>query len=480
MGKEINQKRLRVGFAAGFMDGFSKVGIDTFHEYAAKLQEAGKTQGFEIIHYPTPMTRPQEAVNIRQDLDDKNIDFLLFFHPSYINGDLIYEVMKARAPIGLWAIEEPRDEGPMPLASFVNLCQNTGIAHQMFKGNPKKFKWFFGPLEGPFFKPRFDITIKALRAIKNLRNARVAQIGKLADGHINHTVDNRDIYARLGVDVSRDFEIEDVIRLSLEVPEKLVQEELQRLAGATTRQRIGEDKILDSVKIFLAVKKICEENEYNAVAFSCQTKLMARKGMSGCLIEALLNNIGIPSGCEADILGTVSMLILHLLSDRQSTVLMDLPSFDIQDNSLMLWHCGTSPFDMADKNGVLLDRHYFSDYTDNPWIKDCGPITDVVFRESDVTVLRITGEANHFYYLTGRTFEGKKTFCGSRGWVKDLRLYDNPVKVLDLVNTLLLNAYAHHYPMVMQNVGNCIEELAYWLDLKKVRKAEYKDYQYVD
>ena len=39
----------------------------------------------------------------------------------------------------------------------------------------------------------------------------------------------------------------------------------------------------------------------------------------------------------------------------------------------MIWHCGTSPFDMANEKGVLLERHYFADYSDDPHMKDCGP-----------------------------------------------------------------------------------------------------------
>ena len=368
----------------------------------------------------------------------------------------------------------------MPLASFVNLCQNAGIAHQMFKGNPKKIKWFFGPLDGPLFKPRFEITVRTLLAIKNLKEARVAQIGKLADGHINHTVDNRDVYRNLGVNVTRDYEIEDIIRLSLEISPDLVNHELEELEKTTSRSRVKKEKVIDSVKMYLAVRDICEKNSYDAVAFSCWPKLMPLKGMSGCLIEAMLNNIGIPAGCEADVMGTISMFILRLLSGGKSTVLMDLPKFDTQDNTLMLWHCGTSPFDMANEKGVLLEKHYFADYTSDPGLTECGPITDVQFRESPVTVFRVTGEADSFYYFTGRTFDsGKKTFSGSRGWTTDLHLYDQPVEVLDLMNTILMKIYAHHYPMVMENLSPYLEEFAYWMDLKKVEKAEYRDYLYV-
>jgi L-fucose isomerase-like protein len=472
-------KKLKVGFVAGFMDGFSRTGLDLFAQYQKELDKMSEEMGFEIIHFKKEMLTIKDAQKIRTKLDAEDVDFLLLFHPAYIIGDLVFELMKTRADVGLWAIEEPRDEGPMPLASFVNLSQNSSIARHNFKNGGKKVKWFFGPIDGPLFKPRFDITVRAQSAIKNLEDAKVTQIGKLADGHINHYNDVRDIYRNIGVDVSRDYEVEDVIAMGEEMPRKQVQEELKKLGSATTAERISAGKIEDSVRMYLAIKSISEENEYSAVAFSCWPKLMPLKGMTGCLINALLNNTGIVAGCEADVLSTVSMLTMKYFTGS-STVLMDLPKFDANDNSLMLWHCGTSPFDMADKRGVKLERHYFADYTEEERYKDVGPITDVVFRPSDLTVFRFTGDAESFYYFTGKTTDGgKKTFHGSRGWVKDLRLYGEPVKVIDLMNTMLVNGLPHHYPMVLNDVGKYIEEFAYWKGLKKIKKVEYKDYLYV-
>ena len=122
-----------------------------------------------------------------------------------------------------------------------------------------------------------------------------------------------------------------------EMPGSLVQKELKDLYSASYSERIGKDKIVNSVKMYLSIRKISEENDYSAVAFSCWPKLMPLEGMSGCLINALLNNTGIPAGCEADVLSTVSMLLLKILTGS-STVLMDLPKFDVKDNSLLLRH----------------------------------------------------------------------------------------------------------------------------------------------
>ena len=463
-------KKLKIGFAAGFMDGFSTHGLEMFADYQKKLDRMAGERDFEVIHFTKPMLTVQDARRIRNELDAGQVDFLLLFIPAYIIGDQVYEVMKAHADVGLWAIEEPRDEGPMPLASFVNLSQNASIARNYFKGDGKKVKWFFGPVDGPLFMPRFEITVKALSAKKNLRDARVAQIGKLADGHINHYNDFRDIYRSVGVDVSRDYEVEDIISMA---------EELERLNSQTTSTRIGKDKIELSVRMYCAIRNLCEAQEYDAVAFSCWPKLMPLKGMSGCLVNALLNNAGSVAGCEADVLSTVSMLALHYLTGT-STVLMDMSRFDRSDNTLMMWHCGTSPFDMADGRGVRLDRHYFADYTKDARLKDAGPITDVVFRPSDMTVFRLIGEADSFYYFTGKTLKnGKKSFDGSRGWVSDLKLYDEPIEVLDLINTMLVQGLPHHYPMVLENAGGLIEELAFWFGLRKITRLPYRDYMYI-
>jgi hypothetical protein len=136
-------KKLKIGFAAGFMDGFSTIGLDMFSEYQKELEKLSKTMDFEMVNCKQIMMTVKDAREIREDLDRKGIDFLLLFHPSYMIGDNVYELMKTDADIGLWAIEEPRDEGPMPLASFVNLSQNSGIAKHNFKGNPKKSEMVF-------------------------------------------------------------------------------------------------------------------------------------------------------------------------------------------------------------------------------------------------------------------------------------------------------------------------------------------------
>lgn len=469
--------KLKIGFVAGFMVGFSTEGLKTFKNYQKELSKMASDLDFELVVFDTIISSMSQAEQVRKELDDKNIDFCLLFHPSYIVGDFIFEIMKSRAFFGLWAIEELREEGPMPLASLVNLSQNAGIARNNFGVNPKKIKWFFGDINSKYFKPRFNITIKALKAIKALENARVAQIGKLADGHINHTIDPRDIYENLKVNVTRDFEVEDVMALGEEISSVEVDKEYDKLIKNIRIGKASDDKIKYSVRMFLAIKKIAAENNYSAIAFSCWPKLMPKKEMVGCLVNSMLNSVGIPGGCEADVLSTISMMVLKALTNRPVAT-MDLPKFDQNDDSLLLWHCGSAPIEMANNRGCICDRHYFAEYDES--IKNCAPITDIIFKKSEMTVFRLFDEGKKFYYFTGRFFdENKKAFNGSRGWVNDLKLYNEPIKAMDLANTMILNGLPHHYPLVMENVSAYLEEMAYWLGINKIKKLPYADYLYV-
>ena len=59
-------KKLKIGFAAGFMDGFSKAGLDTFAQYQKELDALGQKLGFECVHYKKAMMSVQQARAIRE------------------------------------------------------------------------------------------------------------------------------------------------------------------------------------------------------------------------------------------------------------------------------------------------------------------------------------------------------------------------------------------------------------------------------
>jgi L-fucose isomerase-like protein len=458
------------------MPNFSDEGPLIYRQCQEDLQALADRIGVDLTVYNEIILTEQAAMQVRKDIDRQDFDLVLLFHPTYIAGDLVFELLKTEVPVGLWAIEEPARDGPLPLASLVCLNQNISIAHHCFSDRGRRVKWFFGDVSSKTFKPRFEITAKALCAVRELRDAKVAQIGKIADGFRNMYYDERAIYQTLGVDVVRGIEIEDVLAEAAKVDKALVEAEAKRIYTGCSAIRVDDAKITDSVRIYLAVAALCREHDFKALAFSCWPKLGALKNMTACLSDALLDSIGIPAACEGDLLSAISMLVLTTLSG-EPTAVMDLPAFDPEDDSLLLWHCGSAPFEMANEMGVACRHHYRSEFADEPDFEKLGPIMDLVYRSGDVTVFRLTGESDRFYYFTGHVMDtDKPSWYGSRGWVNGLKLYGESVSALDLMNTLFVNGAQHHYPMVLQDVSPYLEEFAYWLGLERIPRTDYQDY----
>jgi L-fucose isomerase-like protein len=348
-------ERLQVALVAGSMPDFSDEGPRLFAQYRAELEKFATDLEFDLQAYPELILTEQKAAEVRAAFARQGVDLVLLFHPTYMIGDVACELMKAPAAVGLWAVAEPSRKGPLPLASLACLNQNSSIAAHYFKGR-RKVKWFFGPPTGKYFRRRFEITVRALAAMKDLREAKVAQIGKIADGFRGMYYDAREIYKTLGVEVVQGIEIEDILAAADALDKRLVEAEAAKVCAACSKRSVPDAKIIESVKLFLATQDLCQERGFKAVAFSCWPKLGALRNMTACLAQSLLDSSGIPSACEGDLLSAVSMLVLRGLS-RQPVAVMDLPAFDDEDQSVLLWHCGSAPFEMADRGGVTCAPH---------------------------------------------------------------------------------------------------------------------------
>ena len=72
--------------------------------------------------------------------------------------------------------------------------------------------------------------------------------------------------------------------------------------------------------------------------------------------------------------------------------------------------------------------------------------------------------------------KGKESFCGSRGWMKGLRLEHSPIGALDFANTVLSGGLEHHYPVCRGDYSAEVSELGAWLGVAPVRAIPYADY----
>ncbi len=107
----------------------------------------------------------------------------------------------------------------------------------------------------------------------------------------------------------------------------------------------------DHSRVYGKILQVIDENQLDAVTVEC-FPLVKNQGITACPALALLNNQGIPAGCEGDLVSLTGMLLLHCVTG-QIPWMANLAG--IRDGKAWLSHC-TVPFSMV--KGYSITTHY--------------------------------------------------------------------------------------------------------------------------
>ncbi len=159
-----------------------------------------------------------------------------------------------------------------------------------------------------------------------------------------------------------------------------------------------------------------------------------------------------PCSCEADVNGTVTQLMLQWLSGEPAFG-TDVVSFDLDEDEVVVWHCGLAPLSMADP--AVRPRATIHSNRKLPLLMEFP------LRPGRVTIARLS-EATGSYRLvvgSGEMLRAPMSFSGTSGTLR----FDRPaVKVLD---TLLSEGLEHHVSLTYGDHVPALLALAKMLDL---------------
>jgi L-fucose isomerase-like protein len=112
----------------------------------------------------------------------------------------------------------------------------------------------------------------------------------------------------------------------------------------------GEEEIVKSARMYLAMKKAMEKVKADAITIDCLTLFYEGKLPAyPCLGFAQLNDEGSTGICEADLDGTVTQLVLRYLTRRPGFI--SDPVIDTSTQQIIYAHC-TAPTKMFGKEGI--------------------------------------------------------------------------------------------------------------------------------
>ena len=122
--------------------------------------------------------------------------------------------------MGIWATPDPHQEGEIKIHGLVVVNQYASILKRYLRHNDVPFKWFYDHVETERFKKRFGITIRSLKAMKAISEARIGWIGGLSPGFLDMEFDAGKLENRLGGARVFSHELAEIVDIAKSIDEK--------------------------------------------------------------------------------------------------------------------------------------------------------------------------------------------------------------------------------------------------------------------
>jgi L-fucose isomerase-like protein len=220
----------------------------------------------------------------------------------------------------------------------------------------------------------------------------------------------------------------------------------------TVPASIAQESVLRNAKLCVTLDRWIEANEIDACAVQCWTAIQTHYGCATCTAMSMLGERLIPSACEVDIAGAVSMYALTLATGSPSALMDWNNNFGDDRERCVLTHCSNYPksFIAADIEISNLDVLGASLGYDRSFgaIKGkvaAGPVS--FFRmDTDDTAGEIRA------YLAEGEFTDDP--YGMAGGVGVCRLQN----LQGLLKFMCRNGFEHHVAAVRSHCGEVIEE----------------------
>ena len=213
-----------------------------------------------------------------------------------------------------------------------------------------------------------------------------------------------------------------------------------------------EEKLQLQAKFGVAVEKWIAENEVDATAIQCWDSLEQNYGCAACVTMSMLSESLMPSACEVDIAGAVSMYALTLASGQPSALLDWNNNFAGDRNKCVCTHCGNFPKSFI-RNDIELGTLGVLGRTLGK-INTFGAVKGKV-TEGPFTFFRISTDDNYGVI---------KSYLGNGKITGDLYGMDGCIAVTQVDNLQKLmkymckNGFEHHVAACRTNVADILQE----------------------
>lgn len=190
------------------------------------------------------------------------------------------------------------------------------------------------------FRQDFARFLGVCRVVKGLRSVRLGAIGARPSAFNTVRYSEKILQAAGITVVTADLSeiLGEANRLSDDAPQ--VRAKLEEIHAYARHDRVPAPALVRMAKLGLVISDWMAANDIQATALQCWTSIQKNYGVNACTLMSMMSQQLLPSACEVDVTGVVSMVALQLASNFPSALVDWNNNYADDPDRCVFFHCG--------------------------------------------------------------------------------------------------------------------------------------------
>jgi L-fucose isomerase-like protein len=307
--------------------------------------------------------------------------------------------------------------------------------------------------DSPEFSKDLEWFAAMCRVVRGLRNLRIGALGARPTA-FNTVRYSEKLLEASGISVET-LDLSEVLgRISrMREDDPAAIEKLRAIQKYVATTGIPQAALLKMAKLGVVIDQWMKATEVQISAVQCWTSLEENLGVVPCTLMSMMSDSLLPSACEVDVCGVLSMHALQLASETPSALLDWNNNYGGDPNKAVCFHCSNLP------------KHFFRD----------------VKMDYQAIIAGTVGKDNTFGTCVGRVKSGAMSFARFstddatgriRGYTGGGRFTDDPLDTFGgagvveipglqkLLRYICENGFEHHVAANFSTVPSAVHEAA--------------------
>jgi L-fucose isomerase-like protein len=306
-------------------------------------------------------------------------------------------------------------------------------------------------LDSPEFKADLEWFSAVCRIVKGLKNLRIGAIGARPTAFNTVRYSER-LLETAGITIET-IDLSEIFGRIHKMKDEDALSKLAAIKSYVSTKGISDAALLKMAKLGTVIDDWMKQANVTISAVQCWTSMEEFLGVVPCTIMSMMSNSLIPSACEVDVPGTLSMYMLALASGTPSALLDWNNNYGNHPDKCVCFHCSNLP------------KHFFKD----------------VRMDYQEIIAGTVGKANTFGTCVGRVKAGGMTYARYstddrrgviRGYTGAGKFTDDPLETFGgagvaeipqlqkLLRYICREGFEHHVAANFSDVSKAVHEAA--------------------